>query len=1135
MSLQKLTAALASGNAELQVALASMNLDISLIKMEAPKEYQPLALALPSRRKAEAEEGSTHAVARKLQALFSGLYMPTPALYTAYGSRASKITETQRRHAKTVDKRGPFAEHIGIEGGSIWAAATSGTNAIAIHLLACMLARIFTAPEAIAAWEEIVTIRKKQILDGSESAGVDQMFSILAAKSALSRQDLAEWDASARAWLRTADETMATKQKQLLLIINNNKKVPVNLHGSTFESVVQAWSRSMIAVEKLIQGMPHSIVDGSVLLALSSWHLYPDMSVLGEKNTFVKQADGLVKEGGVLTLGLETAIERYDARSSEGVTWSMPLAFYHYYGVPLAAERSLAVDGSRLTITQLQLVTAGSLFTGWIQRTSTAKQLSGLLVKVCSYLLQSATHKADGRYQAPSGSSWPMLVRKAAQYLLQTSGIDHEEACRLFTYGMRRGGAFLGLQEDKKPLMTILQQPKVLLPTLRTADSRIRLLRQLALRMKVEPGRLVIRYALTGLREKQGTMRFGYASINATMGGVASDRKLARWQVRHAAGPPYLQAGEMMFELDEHQIVRGPVQADVRFFWCEAPQDLQSEGITSVTVDGFFGQYAEHAIYRRRPDPRNPKILDGVPFHFVIGDPNTAAIYEAYEKTVRQPGPFYAEELVRPFDEGEVQADALMSHFTGIVRRAKQKAVWTEHHLSLKAVATISAVYEHLPGASIPLSILKCSVANAKWLPDNRNDLEKAMQAGPAVAQALTFEPCFLDRPSTFACIAMMETGTVNIGPDGLRSVMAMSSGDSLFLASPIINDPALRLNVLVTRVRGSIGRAGICFMIPPAQIMPAEGTDDWNLIDHAGFDGTLKDAFRGTSLHLSFTEFTLAVDTGSRGLRTSEVFLLETVLSVHDKGRRVADLDILAAHESRLLRIVSEAERCVHTQDENEKPGPCSAPLLSGRSNPGQGRQLEADTAAGAEKDESTDDDSVTSDNLQRQIEELREETENDRMTALKTTGPPSVVASNPDRKRPFGPPCETEHALGPSEIGQAVDTNLLKRHHKVTHLDDSVDQELNNTSDEEWILDGANSIEDQPVSVDSWPEFLDQPHSTGVVRAHGNWQARLAAASLSVARGQLTLVFGDHVCWECARAERHRFGHKRKAMFVL
>ena len=35
-------------------------------------------------------------------------------------------------------------------------------------------------------------------------------------------------------------------------------------------------------MDNLLQGMPQSVQDGAALLGLSSWHIYPDMVVVGE-------------------------------------------------------------------------------------------------------------------------------------------------------------------------------------------------------------------------------------------------------------------------------------------------------------------------------------------------------------------------------------------------------------------------------------------------------------------------------------------------------------------------------------------------------------------------------------------------------------------------------------------------------------------------------------------------------------------------------------------------------------------------------------------------------------------------------------------------------------------------------------
>lgn len=266
------------------------------------------------------------------------------------------------------------------------------------------------------------------------------------------------------------------------------------------------------------------------------------------------------------------------------------------------------------------------------------------------------------------------------------------------------------------------------------------------------------------------------------------------------------------------------------------------------------------------------------------------------------------------------------------------------------------------------------------------------------VAQLLAFEPLSLDRAATFACIAMMESGNVNIAPIGLDSVMALSSSDSLFVASQLVNDPAHQSNSSITRIQGNIGRSGITMLIPPSQDLYMLDPDDWNQVDHKEFDGELRDSFSGTSLHLSFTDFSLAIDTGKRGGRSTEVQLVETVISVHDRGRRIADLDVLASLDNALLRPISNKSQCSHTS------------------------------------------------------------------------------------ARP---------------------------------VDDEEGEPL--------------------VSLDSWYEFIDLPDGAVVFRGHGNWQARLAAATLSVRRGHLTLVFGEHVCWTCGQAERERLRHKKKVTFVV
>ena len=89
--LTRFTPSFLSASNENTLALASMKFDFSLVKVEAPVEFNPLGMVLSQRRKAEAEDGSYHRTARRLGALFEQLMPSTPKLLSAYGRRVSEI------------------------------------------------------------------------------------------------------------------------------------------------------------------------------------------------------------------------------------------------------------------------------------------------------------------------------------------------------------------------------------------------------------------------------------------------------------------------------------------------------------------------------------------------------------------------------------------------------------------------------------------------------------------------------------------------------------------------------------------------------------------------------------------------------------------------------------------------------------------------------------------------------------------------------------------------------------------------------------------------------------------------------------------------------------------------------------
>lgn len=91
------------------------------------------------------------------------------------------------------------------------------------------------------------------------------------------------------------------------------------------------WRNALQAMNDLVQGKPLRVQDPDVLCGLSSWHLYPDLSVQHSTTTSVKQSDPLIKRGGIITLGLLEG----SAGSKEGIYWSLPLAHLRFYGDPV--------------------------------------------------------------------------------------------------------------------------------------------------------------------------------------------------------------------------------------------------------------------------------------------------------------------------------------------------------------------------------------------------------------------------------------------------------------------------------------------------------------------------------------------------------------------------------------------------------------------------------------------------------------------------------------------------------------------------------------------------------------------------------------------------------------------------------
>jgi hypothetical protein len=153
MNAPQIKGSLVTNQIENHAAVAAIHIDFSLIKkVQPPTEYRDIGQSLSARRRNEADEGQSHLTAVQLGVLFGSLVPKVPNLICAYGSRCSETAKPPTFNPQGTSHYGLFTNEVGADATAVWAAATSGGSAIAVHLLGCMLSRMWTPPEAISIW-----------------------------------------------------------------------------------------------------------------------------------------------------------------------------------------------------------------------------------------------------------------------------------------------------------------------------------------------------------------------------------------------------------------------------------------------------------------------------------------------------------------------------------------------------------------------------------------------------------------------------------------------------------------------------------------------------------------------------------------------------------------------------------------------------------------------------------------------------------------------------------------------------------------------------------------------------------------------------------------------------------------------
>ncbi|KAI8725579.1 hypothetical protein NCS52_00129300 [Fusarium sp. LHS14.1] len=785
----KLVASLASAQNEVSLAAANLNLDFTLIRLEAPKEFRGVDNSLSDVRRDNAERGSLHRTARKLGALFDGVPPPAEHLLSAYGKRVSEICERKHIDPKERARHGIFSQFVGPDSASLWAAATSGTNAIAIHLLASMIAGMFDSAESIALWLQLIEKRKAEIEStiDKERDAVKAMATALATQQEFTRDELAAWDNSARSWINTGHAAMA-EQRKVALLYSDEAGMPVNSSTDTYESVIAAWKDAMSSMDSLIQGIPQRVRNGAVLLAINSWHLYPDLCILSRGPDVTHQKDPLVPGSGILTVDVERPSE-----TGGSVVWSLPLAYLRYYGEPVMVNRTLSVDSMRITMDQFRYVLLGCVFATWKGFGGSVLDNINLMARLLEALrspersTQDSTKRRAQLHRMKritSQNSWIGQLLMAADDILSGDDVERETAIKLVNHGRRYPG-FLCKPEVCPPPFFGLSHIPSLFALLNSSEAWIGYLRQLATDRGLSGDNYVIRYHLS-----YGSLDYEYATIKPIL-----------YQVREVDKLPGQHGRE-----------------------------------TSVLLEPYAGDSDKAAILRMVPThSRNDRLQS---------EPKPSDDFIKWKT------------LQKVFQSDQFNHDLLTEWFITDFRLLFPKFVQP-----LRACAAAVEMYSRLPEATVDSSIVaRTSLTDARWF--------SREYEGNTAMPKLT-----LSRPEAFACIAMFDSGRI-YDTGYLQNVFAMTYGNSIFVASPMMADPyETPVETEIKRVPGNIGQPGLSFLIPPPEPRIRKSNPQaWTVLNHKPFAGQLEDNFWKTSMHLTLTQY----QPGLRGLYHDEHFIDE-------------------------------------------------------------------------------------------------------------------------------------------------------------------------------------------------------------------------------------------------------------------
>ncbi len=635
-------------------------------------------------------------------------------------------------------------------------------------------------------------------------------------------------------WLYTADTAMKLQQTQLMLILENTG-LPIESKPDVYENVMSAWMSALVTMNNVVGGVAQNICSGGVLLGLSAWHLYPDMVFLGRETTHVQQNDGLISPGGLTTIGMSHS-ERLD-----GVSWSMSLAHLKYYGRPVESRGSIGATSTKVSFDKIVYVAIGSMLSDWGDGTLNITSALRFLVALQN-CIPAVTARRQAVYEWHLG--WFHLLAQHAKSFLDASLPRQEDLTRFVQLGRRRYTNFLCWPQYRPPPFYGLSGPTSFRRIMRTnAWPAINEYLAPVYTPNGAPGLLNVDSLLRSL----DLATVDSSKLESYLFSLVSDR-------RYVA---YFESLQALYIASE--AYRGLAEAEISLSIADRPLFSTQFGSMATAHKKGMSNVTGNAGLRRH----NERLHGTVRMVWMCVDISPGKnVLSNCESCLNR------------------QTYAVNYNAAAHLRRVHFKSDRVEHR-----ELTTRELMKWTRQVEIRI--------------DDSGTLEKS--AIQRVDEKLGKESQHLGITSSghytmlFACIALFDTGHVDLSQGDLANVFAISTSNSIYIVELLLRDPCTEpTGHAIRRLVGNIGKPGLCLLVSASDALVREpDLDTSNLIHHSPFDGQLEDNFRGTSLHLHLTGYEQPLATREHGVRDEVVKYYQTIISTYDQGIWAADIDL--------------------------------------------------------------------------------------------------------------------------------------------------------------------------------------------------------------------------------------------------